>query len=139
MPRRGSLISRTSSPRSRWIWSATWKARLGLVCFLGISTGLQRPRDFLDLEELELVAFLDVVVVLQLDTALEAFLDFAHVVLHPLERLELAGVDHHVLAQQAEMRAARDHARGDHATGDCADLGRHEHRADLGRADDFLA
>jgi hypothetical protein len=43
--------------------------------------GLQRACHFLDLEDLELVAFLDVVVVLELDTALEAFLDLAHVVL----------------------------------------------------------
>src|SRR3954462_15966714 len=126
MPRRGSLISRTSSDRSRWIWSATWKLRVGLVCLLGMEPRLQRAGDFLDLEELELVAFLDVVVVLQLDTALEAFLDLAHVVLHPLERLEFARVDDHVLAQQAEMRAAGDLVGGDHATCDRADLGGHE-------------
>src|SRR6476620_2921732 len=110
MPSRGSLTSRTSSARSRWIWSAIWWLRLGLVCFFGIvghgpraaargSRVLQRARDFLDLEELEGVAFLDVVVVAQLDTALEAFLDFAHFVLHPLERFDLARVDDHVVAQ----------------------------------------
>src|SRR6478735_9242671 len=96
------------SDRSRWIWSATWKPRLGVDDFF--FTALQGPGDFLDFEEFELVAFLDVVVVLQLDAALEAFLDFAHVVLDPLERLELAGVDHDVVAQQAEVRAAGDQA-----------------------------
>ncbi len=35
---------------------------------------LQCSRDFLDVEEFELIAFFDVVVVLELDTALEAFL-----------------------------------------------------------------
>ena len=37
---------------------------------------LQRARDFLDFKEFELVALADVVVVLELDAALEAFLDF---------------------------------------------------------------
>jgi hypothetical protein len=49
------------------------------------SFALQRPCDFLDLEELQLIAFLDVVVVLELDTALEAFLDFLDVVLEALD------------------------------------------------------
>src|SRR5574341_1990630 len=132
MPMRGSLSSRISSARSRWIWSATRKLRLGMErCLwrIGLSwpalknkprrlsragfasranSALQRSGDFLDFEELELIALGDVVVVLQLDAALEAFLDFAHIVLHALERLELAGVDDHVVAQQAEARVARD-------------------------------
>ena len=66
--------------------------------------------DFDDLEDLELVAFLDVVVVLQRQAALEAGLDLAHVVLEALERIELAGVDDHVVAQQAHLRAAAHHA-----------------------------
>src|SRR5438270_7541472 len=110
-----------SSARSRWIWSATWYARLGLELFFVVMC-LQRPRDFLDFEEFELVAFLDVVVALELDAALEAFLDFAHVVLQALERFDLARVDHHVVAQQPEMRAAGDQAGRDHAAGDRADL-----------------
>src|SRR5215213_8122897 len=98
MPTRGSFNSRAiNSVRSRWIWSATLKARLGVaVLFAGMSkyslrheiglpagrppqqyisygeaaqqagtdiVALQRAGDFLHFEELQLVAFLDVVVV----------------------------------------------------------------------------
>src|SRR5215203_2905417 len=95
MPIRGSLSSRISSATSRWIWSATRKPRLGIdrLCRMdGFSGGPQRTdpavfwragsgdeavsalqgsSHFLHLEELELVVLLDVVVVLQLDAALE--------------------------------------------------------------------
>jgi hypothetical protein len=80
----------------------------------------------------------DVVVALDVQAALEAFLDFLGVVLEALERFELAGVDHHVVAQQAQRRCD-DLAGGDHTAGDRADLADHEHGADLGRTDDFLA
>src|SRR5664279_1428430 len=127
MPMRGSLRSRINSATSRWIWSATRKPRLGIdgLCRMGFPSAqtrtppffggrgsgesryrLQRPGDFLDLEELEQVAFLDVVVVFQLDAALEAGGDLADVVLHASHGLDLAGVDDDVLAQQAEARAA---------------------------------
>src|SRR6476646_1162651 len=159
---RGSLRSRISSATSRWIWSATRKPRFGIdgLCRMtslpsaqtrtpavswraGVPgesrVRLQRSGDFLDLEELEQVAFLDVVVVLQLDAALEAGRDLADVVLHAPHRLDLAGVDDDVLAQQAEARAAADDARRDHRACHRADLRRHEHRPDLGRADRLLA
>src|SRR5664279_352191 len=160
MPMRGSLRSRINSATSRWIWSATRKPRLGIdgLCRMGFPSAqtrtppffggrgsgesryrLQRPGDFLDLEELEQVAFLDVVVVFQLDAALEAGGDLADVVLHAPHGLDLAGVDDDVLAQQAEARAAADDARRDHRPRDGADLRRHEHGADLGRADRLLA
>src|SRR5437868_11720906 len=115
MPIRGSFSSRMSVATSRWIWSAMRKLRLGMdrLCFIAsapikrqtppaflqagfgarAATALQRSRDLLDFEELERVAFLDLVVVLQLDAALEAFLDFAHVVLQAAHRLDLAGVE----------------------------------------------
>ena len=50
-------------------------------------------------------------------------LHFAHVVLEALERIELAVVDDHVVAQQAHLRAALDHAFEHHTAGDRADLG----------------
>src|SRR6476659_4669005 len=144
MPMRGSLRSRISSATSRWIWSATRKPRFGIdglcrmTCVPSAQTRtpavswraggsgesrvrLQRSGDFLDLEELEQVAFLDVVVVLQLDAALEAGGDLADVVLDAAHRLDLAGVDDDVLAQQAEARAAADDAGRDHRAGDGAD------------------
>src|SRR6478736_1500425 len=135
MPTRGSFSSRMSSATSRWIWSATRKLRLGIwcLCFIGVDhqeqtppassqagfgdgarAALQRSSHFLDLEDFQLVAFLDLVVVLQLDAALEAFLDFAHVVLQAANRFDLAGVDDDVVAQQAEACAAAHQARRDH-------------------------
>src|SRR5204863_7292029 len=155
MPMRGSFRSRISSATSRWIWAATRKPRLGIDGLCPMTSfpsaqarvpavswragvpgesrvRLQRSGDFLDLEELEQVAFLDVVVVLQLDAALEAGSDLAHVVLHPPHRLDLAGVDDDVVAQQAEAGTAPHHAGSDHRAGDGADLRGHEHGADLG-------
>src|SRR5690242_16054578 len=57
----------------------------------GIPTGLdalalQRARHFLHFEQLELVAFLDVVEVLQGQAAFEAGLDFLDVILEALQR-----------------------------------------------------
>jgi hypothetical protein len=51
---------------------------------------LQRTGDFGDFEDFELVAFDDVVEVLDRHTALEALLDFLDVVLEALERFEFA-------------------------------------------------
>src|SRR5688572_24496900 len=157
MPMRGSFSSRISSARSRWIWSATRMLRLGIddflwrmvvfesaagpqstnpaescggVCLVRANSALQRSGDFLDLEELQLVALVDVVVVLDAEAALEAFLDLAHVVLEALEAVELPGEHHHVVAQQAHTRPPAHRARGDHAAGNRADLADAEHLAD---------
>src|SRR5690606_20492330 len=100
---------------------------------------LQRAGDFLDFEELEGVAFLDVVVVLDAKAAFEAFANFLDIVLEALEAFELAGVDDNDLAQQAQTRAATYHAAGDYTARDRADLGGHEHLTDLGRTDDLFA
>src|ERR1041385_9050347 len=95
MPTRGSRSSsRISSDSSRWIrspsrWGRPWPR----------FTALQRPRDLDGLEHLELVAFLDVREVLQRHAALESRLHLAHVVLEALERIDVAGVDDHVVAQ----------------------------------------
>src|SRR5690606_41371178 len=64
----------------------------------------ERARNLRDLEDLELVADLDVVVALQGQAALEALLDLADVVLEALERVELPGPDDGVVAQQAQDR-----------------------------------
>ena len=63
------------------------------------NSALQRACDFLDVKELQLITFFDVVVVLELDTALKAFFDFSYVVFQTTQRFDFAGVDHHVLAQ----------------------------------------
>ena len=64
------------------------KTAVGLGGLAGhVNKGLERTRHFLDLEEFELVAFFDVVVVLELDTALEAFLDFSRIIFKALQRI----------------------------------------------------
>ena len=65
--------------------------------------------------------------------------DFARVVLEALELRELAFVDHDVVADQAHIGAALDHAVGDAAAGDLADLGDLEDLEDLRVAEHGLA
>src|SRR5262252_4124563 len=50
----------------------------------GLRPSLQRARQLLDLERLELVAFLELGVAVERDAALEALLDLLHVVLEAL-------------------------------------------------------
>src|SRR6267154_4487807 len=99
---------------------------------------LEGRLDFLDVEAFDHVADLDVVVVVERHAALEAVLDFADLVLVALQRLQRAFVDHHVVAQQADLGAALDHAFGDHAAGDVADLGHAEDFANLRVAEEGL-
>src|ERR1700674_2050237 len=84
---------------------------------------LQGSRHFHDLVDFELIALFDLVVVLQRQAALESCLDFAHVILEALERIELAVEDDDAVTQQPDLRAAADHALEDVATGYRADLG----------------
>ena len=76
------------------------------------------------MEHFDDVADLQVVVALQADTALEAGLDFADIVLEALERADLAGPQLDAVAEQARLRIARapDDAFVDHATGDRSDF-----------------
>ena len=62
---------------------------------------LEGTRNFLYFEDFELIAFFDVVEVFQGQTAFEAGFDFLHVVLEAFQRIQLAGPDHDVVAQQA--------------------------------------
>src|SRR5579863_7454635 len=87
-----------------------------------VAPELQRTRDFGDFEDFELVAFDDVVEVLDRHTALEALTHFLDVVLEALERIELARVNHDVVAQHAHRRRALDEAIRDHTAGHCTDL-----------------
>src|ERR671938_1995766 len=81
--------------------------------------------------DLELVAFLDVGEVTQHDAALEAGGDFAHVVVEPAQRLDLAVVDDRPVADEAHLRAAGDATLGDVGAGDRADARGLEDLADL--------
>src|SRR6185436_14196675 len=121
MPTRGSRSSRcTSSESSRWIRSPSFCVRPVDLCrFTRLS---QAPSHFHHLEHLELDALLDIGEVLERHAALEARLHLAHVVLESLERVDVAGVDDHVVAQHAHLRASLDHAFLDVAARDGADL-----------------
>src|SRR5690606_14895881 len=103
------------------------------------SRRLQRPGDLFDAEAFDDVALADVFVVLEGHAAFLAHLDFLDLVLEALERLELAFVDDDVVADEADARATLDHALGDTAAGDLADLGDVEHFEDFGIADKGLA
>src|SRR6266853_1102443 len=77
------------------------------------------------------IAGLDVVVVGDGQAALKTALDLAGVVLEPLERIDLAGMHHHVVAQQADLAVPFDEAILHHASGDISNLGDAEHFANL--------
>src|SRR5689334_20383553 len=82
---------------------------------------LQRALEFLRDIRLEAVADLDVVVAGELDATLEALLDFLHVVLHPLQRVDgQAFGDDLAVADQSNLVGSHDVAVGAHATGDVA-------------------
>src|SRR5688500_944010 len=96
------------------------------------SLGLQRSLDRLPDVRLEDVADLDVVVVGELDAALEAGLHLADVLLHAAERLDRQVLrDDRAAAGEADLAAALDVAVGDEAAGDVAEAADLEHLPDL--------
>src|SRR5690606_37538761 len=99
---------------------------------------LERPLAFLDLEDLDHVADLDIVETVQPDTAFETGADFGHVVLEPAQRRDAALVDDDIVAHETRPEVAADMAFGDQTAGGLAELARLEHVADLGAADDIL-
>ena len=64
---------------------------------------LQRTGDFLYLEHLQLITFLDVIEILQRQTALKSGLDLFNVILESLQGIKFTGPDHDVIAQQTHM------------------------------------
>src|SRR5437763_4634862 len=87
---------------------------------------------FPHLVRLDDVADLDVVVVAERQTALEALADLGGVLFEPLERGDGDVLGHHrPVAQQPGLGVAPEETRPDDAAGDVADLGRTEHLADL--------
>src|SRR5205814_5445221 len=90
--------------------------------------------DLPNLVGLDEVAFLAVVVALEVDAALEAFADLAHVVLEPLQRVDRRLVDDGAVADDPGPDAAADRAARDHGAGDGAEAGDADQRAHLGLA-----
>src|SRR6266705_1891020 len=81
-----------ADPSSRW-------------ALLRMARTLQCPGHFLDFVDFELVTDLEVVEVFHGHAALETGFHFAHVVLAPFERIDLARVDDHVVAQYSHRRS----------------------------------
>ena len=99
-----------------------------------LSPALQRRGQRLHVEGLDDVPGLDLRELVDDDAALEAVTDLLHVILHDAKAGDLALVDDDAAADHADVAAALDEAAGDAATGDDADLGDREQRADLGLA-----
>src|SRR4051794_14747831 len=98
--------------RARRIRRAHTPASSALRC------GFERTSDFFRAEALEAVSNLDVVEVLDADTALEAFADFADVVLEAPQRPDGSFVDLDAIADDTEAPRAVDDAAGNRAAGD---------------------
>ena len=94
--------------------------------------------DLARLEDLEDVAFAQVVEALEQDAALEALGHLADVVLEAAERGDSRLVDAGAVAEEADARAAADEPARDHAAGDRAEPRDLEERANLDLADDRL-
>src|SRR6266480_1886883 len=103
-----------ADPSSRW-------------ALLRMARTLERPRHFLDFVDFELVADLEVIEVFHGHAALETGLYFTHVVLEALERIDLARMDNHVVAQHAHRRVAAHETFEHHASSDGPDLGNLEY------------
>src|SRR5690606_36783322 len=101
---------------------------------------VQGALDLFDGEALDVVAFLDVLEALELHAALLARRHLVDLVLEAFERVEHAQLqNHHVVADDADARALADHAFGDAAARDPADLGDVEGLQNLGVAQEGFA
>src|SRR6266704_3584863 len=114
-----------ADPSSRW-------------ALLRMARTLQCPGHFLDFVDFELVTDLEVVEVFHGHAALETGFHFAHVVLETFERIDLARVDNHVVAQYAHRRVATDEALEHHASSHGADLGDLEYLAHVDQSEYVL-
>src|SRR5690606_16899036 len=92
-------------------------------------------RHLADLEHLDEVAFLDVVVPLEADTALEPGHHLADVVLEAAQGCDLARVDDDTGPQQPGAGATADETLEDVRTGDGTQTGHTEHGSHLGSAE----
>ncbi len=87
-----------------------------------IPSVLEGSLDLDDLEGLDYVALLDVVVVLDTDTALHSGDDFLGVLLASLEGSQVSGVDNDAVTDKTNLGALGELSFLDEGTGDRADL-----------------
>src|ERR1700693_3577744 len=127
-----ALLVGHQSSRSARIRSEDPSLRRAL---LGTTRASKCPRHFLDFVDFELVADLEVVEVFHGHAALETSFHFAHVVLEALERINLARMDDHVVAQHAHQRVATHQALEHHASSHGPDLGDLEYLAHVDEAE----
>src|SRR6266545_4696626 len=99
------------------------------------ATNIASSRDLDHLECFDLVAFLDILEVLQADAALVAGRDRAGVLLEAAQRADPPLVDDHAVADQPCPRASGDLAGGDVRAGDHPDPRHAEELPDLGGAE----
>ena len=74
--------------------------------------------DFDDFEYFDHIASADVVVVLNADTTFHTVTDFVNVIFEAAQGLQLAFVDNHVVAQNADRVVTFNHTFGNHTTCD---------------------
>ena len=96
-------------------------------------------RYFNALEDFDLIARFDVVVVLDPDPALGARTDFVHIILEAAQRFEFAFINNDVVTQDANRTAALDDTGRDDAPGDRPELRRTEYVAHFRHPDNGLA
>src|SRR5215203_3878352 len=124
---------RSFTDRRVWRFSFKLEAKGNSSSSLTVQNkALGLPRDLDDLEELEDVALLDIVEVLDADPALEALADRADVVLEAPERGDVPLVDHGPVAHHAHAVVAEDLTSGHVAASDRAGVRDPEDRAHLG-------
>ncbi len=88
---------------------------------------------FDDVEAFQLVAFHNFIEAFNHQTALKAHTDFFNIVFVAFQRRQLAGMDDHVVADEADMGIAFDHAVGNHTACNVADLGNGDDLTDFDR------
>src|SRR5512133_967859 len=93
--------------------------------------GSERLSNLFHLEAFDDVALLDVLVALECNAAVEAFLHFASVVLESLQTAHLSAPDHGIFSHQADRARSPDHALDHHASSNVAGLRDAEDLTDL--------
>src|SRR3984885_12231889 len=101
-------------------------------------SALQTARYFHSRVALDLVVFLDVIVILHADAAFGSGAHFVDIVFEALQGLQGALENDDVVAQHANRKVAANIAVDDHAARDRAEFARAEYAANRGKPHDLL-